>query len=127
MKISAMDHIVFTVRDLEETISFYRDILGMEAVQFGEGRWALKFGSNKINLHEKGHEFEPKAENPTPGAMDICLLTDESIERWIEFLMSRNIRILEGPVQRTGAMGVITSVYINDPDSNLIEISRYSK
>lgn len=122
-----MDHIVFTVRDLEETISFYRDILGMEAVQFGEGRWALKFGSNKINLHEKGHEFEPKAENPTPGAMDICLLTDESIERWIEFLMSRNIRILEGPVQRTGAMGVITSVYINDPDSNLIEISRYSK
>ncbi|MBB6678195.1 VOC family protein [Cohnella lubricantis] len=123
MVLNRLDHLVLTVRDLERTVRFYEDVLGMEAVRFAGGRFALKFGTQKINLHEKGKEFEPKAESPVPGSADLCLLAHTPLPDVIRHLEACEVAIEEGPVRRTGAMGPIDSVYIRDPDQNLIEIS----
>lgn len=126
MNIERLDHLVLTVASIEATCQFYRRVMGMEVVTFGAGRVALAFGSQKINLHEKGREFEPKAEFPTPGSADLCFITDSSPSEVIEHLESQGVEVLEGPVLRTGALGRIVSVYFRDPDANLIEVSSYS-
>jgi catechol 2,3-dioxygenase-like lactoylglutathione lyase family enzyme len=123
IKIEGIDHIVLTVNNLRETIDFYSSILGMKEETFGTGRKALSFGLQKFNLHEKGKEFEPRAKQATPGAIDICLISSTPMDEIIGFLTSKNIPIEDGPVVRTGASGEIISVYIRDPDNNLIEIS----
>jgi catechol 2,3-dioxygenase-like lactoylglutathione lyase family enzyme len=125
MKIDSLDHLVLTVRDIDATCDFYRNALGMETVSFGAGRKALAFGRQKINLHQHGNEFEPKAEKPTPGSADLCFITSVPLEQVIAHLAQQGIRILEGPVPRTGAIGPIMSVYFRDPDLNLIEVSNY--
>lgn len=123
--INRLDHLVLTVASIEASIAFYRDALGMEPVTFGAGRHALSFGRSKINLHQKGHEFEPKALAPTPGSADLCFIADSPIAQVVEHLTRLGIAIEEGPVPRTGATGPITSIYLRDPDKNLIEISNY--
>jgi catechol 2,3-dioxygenase-like lactoylglutathione lyase family enzyme len=125
MRIDRLDHLVLTVRDIAATCEFYSKVLGMEVVTFGEGRRALAFGQQKFNLHEAGHEFEPKAHRPTPGSTDLCLITAERLDAVIAHLEACGVQILEGPVQRTGALGPIRSVYFRDPDLNLIEVSTY--
>jgi catechol 2,3-dioxygenase-like lactoylglutathione lyase family enzyme len=127
MKIVQIDHFVLTVRDLTATCDFYTRVMGMEVVTFAGGRKALQFGEQKINLHQLGSEFDPKARVPTSGSADFCLLVDTSIEHVIEHLKTCGVTIEEGPVQRTGANGPITSVYIRDPDGNLIELARYGE
>jgi catechol 2,3-dioxygenase-like lactoylglutathione lyase family enzyme len=121
--IDHLDHLVLTVADLDRTIAFYRDVLGMRGETFGAGREALVFGRQKINLHQAGHEFEPKALHPTPGSADLCLIAATPLEQVIDHLQAQGVTIVEGPVQRTGATGAILSVYVRDPDQNLIEIS----
>ena len=123
MKIDSLDHLVLTVKDMEATCSFYSKALGMEIVTFDGGRKALSFGSQKINLHRYGKEFEPKAELPTPGSADLCFLTSVPLPEVIGHLLSCGVSLIEGPVQRTGARGPILSVYFRDPDMNLIEIA----
>jgi len=123
--IKKLDHFVLTVKDIEKTIHFYTVILGMQKETFGEGRIALRFGEQKINLHQAGHEFKPKAKQPLPGSADLCFITEEKIESVIHHLQKHNVEIEEGPVKRTGAVGPIVSVYIRDPDHNLIELSNY--
>ncbi|OWA33493.1 VOC family virulence protein [Saccharibacillus sp. O16] len=123
--IMRIDHIVITVRDLDKTIEFYTDVLGMQLVTFGANRRALSFGEQKINLHEYGREFEPKAHEPLPGSEDLCFVVEETIEEIQKHLSTKGIEIVEGPVKRTGALGPITSIYIRDPDGNLIELSNY--
>ena len=127
MRVVSLDHLVLTVRSVEATCAFYAGVLGMEVVTFGEGRKALTFGSQKINLHEQGKEFEPKAAQPTPGSADLCLITDAPLSEVIEHLTSLGVPILEGPVDQTGAVGPIRSVYFRDPDANLIEVSVYER
>ncbi len=123
--IKALDHLVLTVRDLDATIRFYRDGLGMEARRFGKDgeRIALYFGSQKINLHEQGKEFEPKAKSPTPGSADLCFLTDQPVEELKVQLEAAGLRLIEGPVERSGAIAPIVSIYLRDPDGNLIEVA----
>jgi len=125
MRIERLDHLVLTVRDIAATCDFYSTVLGMEIVTFGAGRKALAFGQQKFNLHEAGREFEPKADRPTPGSADLCLIADGSLNEVIDHLRACGVPILEGPVQRTGALGPIASVYFRDPDQNLIEVSTY--
>jgi catechol 2,3-dioxygenase-like lactoylglutathione lyase family enzyme len=125
MRIERLDHLVLTVRDVAATCDFYSTVLGMEVVTFGAGRKALAFGQQKFNLHEAGREFEPKADRPTPGSADLCLIADGALADVIGHLRDCGVPILEGPVQRTGALGPITSVYFRDPDQNLIEVSTY--
>lgn len=124
ISLSHLDHFVLTVADLEATCAFYTAI-GMEVVTFGAGRLALQFGRHKINLHRKGHEFEPKAQIPTPGSADFCLITTTPLEAVMTHLRRAGLVIEEGPVPRTGAAGPITSVYLRDPDFNLVEIAVY--
>ena len=116
---------MLTVADIDITVEFYRRVLGMRAVRFGRGRTALAFGRSKINLHQAGHEFEPKAHRPTPGSSDLCLIATEPLEQVMEELAMHDVPVEEGPVERTGATGPILSVYFRDPDRNLIEISTY--
>lgn len=123
MKIDSLDHLVLTVRDLEATVEFYTRALGMEVVTFGEGRTALRFGSQKINLHAVGREFSPRAEVATPGSGDLCFLTREPMEQVVAHLTACGVEIEEGPGRRTGAVHALESVYLRDPDRNLIEIS----
>lgn len=123
ISIDRIDHIVFTVRSIAETCAFYERVLGMKTVTFGPGRKALEFGQQKINLHEAGREFEPKADCPLPGAMDVCLITTTPIDALTAHLKAQHVDILEGPVERTGAKGRLLSVYFRDPDNNLIEVS----
>ncbi|MFH8734041.1 MULTISPECIES: VOC family protein [unclassified Streptomyces] len=125
MRIDRLDHLVLTVHDLDATVAFYTKVLGMGAITFRGGRRALTFGRSKINLHEAGHEFEPKAARPTPGSADLCLIVDEPVERIIAELAGHGVPLEEGPVERTGATGLIVSVYVRDPDDNLIELSNY--
>jgi len=123
MNVKSLDHLVLTVRDLRAAIDFYVRALGMQEVTFGGGRKALAFGSQKINLHLAGHEFEPKAQQPTPGSADLCFLTDTPVERYAAHLATLGIPVVEGPVARTGAVGPLLSIYVRDPDMNLIEIA----
>lgn len=125
MEILHLDHLVLTVADIEQTCRFYRQVLNFEIITFGNNRKALKFGQQKINLHEAGHEFEPKAKHPTRGSADLCFITSTPLNELIIHLAHQKVVIQEGPVQRTGAVGNIMSVYIRDPDENLIEISNY--
>lgn len=124
-RIDALDHLVLTVRDLQATVAFYTRVLGMGEVTFGEGRRALSFGAQKINLHEAGREYEPKAAVPTPGSADLCFLTTAPPTAVVAHLEACGVPIVEGPVTRTGARGPIASVYCRDPDGNLVEISSY--
>ncbi len=125
MNVNRLDHLVLTVASIDVTVDFYTRVLGMEAITFGAGRTALRFGTSKINLHEAGKEFEPKALRPTPGSADICLIVDDDIATVIAELTGAGITIEEGPVARTGATGPIVSCYLRDPDQNLIELSNY--
>ena len=123
--IDHLDHLVLTTTNPQACIDFYIRVLGMEQESFGAGRIAFRFGNQKINLHVKGAEFEPKAHLPVPGALDLCFIADRPLDRVIEHLGSLGVRIIEGPVARTGAVGKIRSVYLRDPDLNLIEIAEY--
>ncbi|WP_080832806.1 VOC family protein [Cohnella massiliensis] len=125
MELDRLDHFVLTVKDIEATIRFYADVLGMEPVEFGAGRKALSFGSQKINLHEQGREFEPKASTPCPGSGDFCLVARTPIREVLLMLEAKGVPVEEGPVRRTGALGAIESVYVRDPDGNLVEIANY--
>jgi len=125
VQIVRLDHLVLTVQDIDESCEFYATVLGMDVVTFGEGRRALQFGQQKINLHRAGHEFEPKATAPSPGSADICFITLTPLAKVEAELRARGVAILEGPVGRTGALGPIQSLYLRDPDGNLIEISSY--
>jgi len=125
MKIDRLDHLVLTVKDISSTCTFYENVLGMQVVNFGNNRKALIFGNQKINLHEKGKEFEPKAQHPTPGSADLCFITSTPLSEVESHLKELNIEIIEGPVKRTGATGNIISIYFRDPDMNLIEVSNY--
>ncbi|MET0288854.1 MAG: VOC family protein [Pseudoxanthomonas sp.] len=124
MKVQRLDHLVLTVADVDASCAFYARVLGMEVVTFGQGRKALVFGQQKINLHAHGREFEPKARRPTPGSADLCVLIDTPIAQAQAELHALGIAIEDGPVSRTGATGPIVSLYFRDPDDNLIEVSR---
>ena len=125
MEIDRIDHVVMTVQSVEATCAFYTRVLGMQTVTFASGRKALRFGRQKINLHEAGREFEPKAAQPTPGSVDLCLITATPLADVIAHLRACDVAIIEGPVDKTGATGPIRSVYFRDPDRNLIEVSNY--
>ena len=125
MNINRLDHLVLTVKDIQTTVDFYVSVLGMEREEFGAGRLALKYGNQKINLHQVGKEFEPKADRPTPGSADLCFITDVPLEKAMAHVRSKGVEIIEGPVARTGAIGPINSFYFRDPDLNLIEVSNY--
>ncbi len=122
--IEQIDHVVLTVANIDATIDFYTEVLSMDVIKF-EGRKALKFGDQKINLHKRGHEFNPKAAHPTPGSADLCFITLTPMDNVIEYLAALRVHIEEGPVERTGAVGKLRSIYIRDPDHNLVEISNY--
>ena len=123
--IDHLDHLVLTTRDEAACVRFYCEVLGMRLDTFGTGRKAFVFGAQKINLHIAGHEFEPKAQHPTPGALDLCFIASIPVEHLVQRLTEVGITIECGPVPRTGAQGPIRSVYVRDPDLNLIEISEY--
>jgi catechol 2,3-dioxygenase-like lactoylglutathione lyase family enzyme len=125
VRIDRIDHLVLTVADIERTIAFYVDVLGMTEETFGSGRKALTFGESKINLHQRGQELEPKAAAPTPGSADLCLVAAEPIDDVLAELSAHGVAIEEGPVERTGARGPIVSVYLRDPDGNLVELANY--
>ncbi len=124
-KVKSIDHLVLTVKDIDKTVEFYTKVLGMEKEIFKETRVALKFGHQKINLHLLGNEFEPKAQNVKEGSADLCFITETSVEEYKKYIESLNLEIIEGPVKRTGANGEINSIYLRDPDGNLIEVSNY--
>ncbi|MDV7696205.1 VOC family protein [Chryseobacterium soli] len=126
MEIQNIDHIVLTVADIDAAVTLYTEILNFQVVTFGDNRKALTFGNQKINLHQKGHEFEPKAHQSTCGSADLCFISSTDIETVLKELQKKNIDIIEGIVDRTGALGKIRSVYFRDPDMNLIEVSTYS-
>ena len=121
--IDHLDHFVLTTARTEQCIDFYTRVLGMKFERFGQGRMALKFGVQKINLHEKGREFEPRATLAAPGTLDICFIASLPLDDVIARLAACNVPIIEGPVMKTGAQGPIRSVYVRDPDGNLVEIS----
>ena len=126
MNIDRIDHVVMTVADVDATCEFYARVLGMRVVTFAGGRKALAFGAQKINLHQAGREFEPKAAHPVPGSVDLCLITTGTLEEVAAQLAACGVPILEGPVPKTGATGPIRSIYFRDPDRNLIEVATYT-
>jgi len=121
--IDHLDHLVLTTTDEARCVHFYVELLGMTLETFGSGRKAFRFGAQKINLHIKGHEIEPKAHLPVPGALDLCFIASIPLDEVIAKLNARQVPIMEGPVMRTGATSRIRSIYLRDPDLNLIEIS----
>ncbi len=123
LKIERLDHLVLTVKDLDATHEFYSAVLGMEVVTFGEGRTALRFGRQKINLHLAGSELLLRAAQPVPGSADLCFVSETPMEDVVAHLRARGVEIVEGPGRRTGARKLLESVYIRDPDQNLLEIS----
>jgi catechol 2,3-dioxygenase-like lactoylglutathione lyase family enzyme len=125
IKLDRLDHLVLTVRDLDATCQFYSTVLGMTVVTFGDRRTALQFGQQKLNLHQAGQEFAPKALHPTCGSADLCFITDTPLEQVMEHLQACGVAIEAGIVNRTGAMGPLRSLYLRDPDGNLIELSNY--
>lgn len=126
MKIERIDHLVLTVKNIEDSCAFYTKILGMKMVAFQGGRKAAVFGNQKINFHESGNEFDPRALRPTPGSADLCFVAREPLTKIMSHLDLCGVKVIEGPVERTGAMGSMTSIYIRDPDQNLIEIAVYN-
>jgi len=127
--LTRIDHFVLTTRDVDATVAFYTRVLGMTAELFhpadGTTRWALCFGANKINLHQAGVEFKPNAAVATVGAQDVCFISDDPLEVWAKHFADCDVAVEEGPIARTGATGKIMSLYIRDPDGNLIEVSNY--
>ena len=123
--ITQLDHMVLTVRSIEQTVTFYTRVLGMQKEEFAGGRIALKFGNQKFNLHEAGNEFSPRAEKPIPGSADFCLITDIPIQEALDRVREHGVEIIDGLVDRTGAIGPIKSFYFRDPDLNLVEVSSY--
>ena len=117
-----LDHLVLTVANIDATVDFYTEVLGMDLVKV-DGRKALAFGIQRLNLHQRGHEFDPKAAHPTPGSADLCFLTTTSLDTVMEYLKEQKVHIEAGPVERDGAIGKLRSIYLRDPDRNLIEIS----
>ena len=126
ISVDRIDHIVLTVFDLERTIDFYQRVLGMQPVTFAGGRRGLAFGRQKLNLHQAGREFEPKALKPAPGAIDLCFIATTPLDEVIAVLRKDGVAIIDGPVPKTGALGPMMSVYFRDPDGNLIEVSNYA-
>ena len=127
MRIDRIDHIVITAHDVDRTIDFYSKVMGMEPITFAGGRRGLAFGRQKINLHQSGREYEPKALKPAPGSMDLCFITETPLDDVISHLRSHGVAIAQGPVEKTGALGPMMSVYFRDPDGNLIEVSNYGE
>jgi catechol 2,3-dioxygenase-like lactoylglutathione lyase family enzyme len=123
MRIAALDHFVLTVADIDETVAFY-ERLGMRAETFDGGRLALRFGRQKINLHQAGSEFQPHALRPVPGAADLCFLVEDPLDDVASVLADAGVAIELGPVEREGAVGAMESLYVRDPDGNLVELSR---
>lgn len=123
MRIKGLDHIVLTVRDIAIACDFYKRVLGMEVVTFGDNRKSLRFGSQKINLHRSGQEIQPCAGWPTPGSADLCFITDTPVGQIIAQLQKHGVAVEFGPVERVGAQGPLLSIYIRDPDNNLLELS----
>ena len=127
MKVTGLDHVVLTVRDPEKTLEFYARTLGMEARSLADGRSALHFGSQKINLHRAGEEIEPHAARPLPGSADLCFTVNISMEEALAHLQAQGVTIMLGPVKRNGARGPMQSIYFRDPDENLIEVASYTR
>ena len=127
MQIERIDHLVLTVQNIEVSCAFCTKVLGMKAVAFEEDRKAVVFGNQKINFHESGNTFDPKALRPTPGSADLCFIVRDPLTKIVSHLDICGIKIIEGPVERTGAKGPMTSIYIRDPDQNLIEIAVRNK
>ena len=125
MQINRIDHLVLTVADIERTVDFYQRVLAMQRIEFAGGRIALRCGAQKINLHQLGSEFEPKAQQVKAGSADLCLIADTPINEALEHIRQQGVDIIDGPIQRSGANGAIVSLYLRDPDGNLIEISNY--
>jgi len=123
--IERLDHLVLTVADIEATVAFYECALNMRRERFGEGRVALRFGDQKLNLHQAGRELDPKALRPTPGSADLCFIATLPLQTIQAALARANVTVEEGPVPRTGALGPIRSLYFRDPDGNLLEVSVY--
>ena len=123
MSIVRLDHLVLTVMDVEMTCAFYCGVLGMKRITFGDSRTALHFGHQKINLHPFDWDYYLKAQTPTPGSADLCFIVDVAVEEWVAELAEKEIELIEGPVVRTGAAGRLRSIYLRDPDGNLIELS----
>jgi catechol 2,3-dioxygenase-like lactoylglutathione lyase family enzyme len=124
LKVDRLDHLVLTVKDMDAVCKFYSEVLGMEPFIFSDNRKGLAFGAQKINLHQAGHELEPKASKPTPGSADLCFITQTSLSDVVNHVRSFNIDIVEGPIKKkSGAKGSILSIYFRDPDGNLIEVS----
>jgi len=127
LAIDRIDHVVLTAHDVDRTIEFYSRVLGMEPVSFAGGRRGLAFGRQKINLHQSGREHEPKALTPTPGSLDLCFITETPLEEVVAHLQAEGVAIAQGPVEKTGALGKMMSVYFRDPDGNLVEVSNYPR
>lgn len=126
VQVNRIDHLVLTVKDIDTTVQFYTSNMGMEIIEFGGGRVALSFGQQKINLHQLENKFEPKAQNVKAGSADLCFIIDTPVQEVIAELETKGVKIIEGPVKRTGALGSINSAYFRDPDGNLIEVSNYA-
>ena len=126
MKIAHIDHLVLTVKDIGASCTFYNNVLGMQEVTFGHGRKAVVFGNQKINFHQQGRELEPKALRPTTGSGDLCFITTDPLSDVVRYIRDCGVEIVEGPIERTGALGSMMSIYIRDPDQNLIEIAAYN-
>lgn len=127
MRILRIDHLVLTVRDIARTIDFYTRVLGMEEVAFGEGRKALRFGEQKINLHAADRPVDPNVRHATPGSADFCLVVGGDIEEVTSEVRSAGVPVVLGPVMRTGALGPMRSIYFYDPDENLVEVASYAR
>lgn len=124
LKLSALDHLVLTVANIDKSVQFYQQVLGMGVETFGsEDRTALTFGEQKINLHAAKSPFRPHAKHPTPGSADLCFITVQPLQEVVLWVIGCGVEIIEGPVTRTGASGKISSIYLRDPDGNLIEIA----
>lgn len=127
LAIDRIDHVVLTAHVVDRTIEFYSRVLGMEPVSFAGGRRGLAFGRQKINLHQAGREYEPRALTPTPGSLDLCFITETPLEEVVAHLKAEGVVIAQGPLEKTGALGAMMSVYFRDPDGNLVEVSNYPR
>ncbi len=127
MRIQRLDHLVLTVRDLARTLDFYVRVLGMEEVTFGAGRKALRFGDQKLNLHAADRPVDPNVRHATPGSADFCLIVEGDLEEVAAEVRRAGVPIILGPVERTGALGPMRSIYFYDPDENLVELATYPR